>query len=297
MAKKLPPLNWLRSFEASARHLSFTLAAAELNLTQAAVSKQIKNLEFSLGVDLFVRLPRSLELSEDGAAYLPAVKEAIDRLASATNELFGQKRVEALNVRCSLVFFNCVLGPKLPDFYQQHTKADLRFTTNIWRSSGDLDAGIDMEIRYGRGDWKGLNSQRLTVDELVPVCSPTLLKDKPLNSISDLKHHTLLHVIGYEEGWGHWLSATGNADVNANNGMQFDTLISAFQMAEQGMGVALGRSSLVERFIESGVLVTPLKETVTTEEAFYLVTKADLSQSDLGRDFENWLSLNCKKET
>lgn len=289
MAKKLPPLNWLRSFEASARHLSFTLAAAELNLTQAAVSKQIKNLEFSLGVNLFVRLPRSLELSEDGAAYLPAVKEAIDRLTSATNELFGHKRVEALNIRCSLVFFNCVLGPKLPAFYQHCPKADLRFTTNIWRSSGGLDAGVDMEIRYGRGDWSGLNSERLTVDQLMPVCSPALLKEKPLHTISDLKQHTLLHVIGYEEGWGHWLSATGNADVNANNGMQFDTLISAFQMAEQGLGVALGRSSLVERLIQSGSLVAPLQETVATEEAFYLVTKANSAQSAIMNDFKRWI--------
>lgn len=289
MVKKLPPLNWLRAFESSARHLSFTLAANELNLTQAAVSKQIKNLEFSLGVNLFVRRPRSLELSEDGAAYLPAVKESIDRLASATNELFGHKRTDALNIRVSLVFFNYVLAPKLADFYQQYPQAELRFTSHIWSKDSDIESGVDMEIRHGRGDWKGLKAERLTVDNLVPVCSPKLLVEKPIYNINDLKQHNLIHVIGFEEGWGHWLSTTDHPDINANKGMQFDTLISALQIAELGMGVALGRSSLVKGLIESGRLVAPLEEIVTTEEAFHLVTKVSANQSDLATNFKRWL--------
>jgi LysR family glycine cleavage system transcriptional activator len=289
MVKKLPPLNWLRAFESSARHLSFTLAASELNLTQAAISKQIKNLEFSLGVNLFVRLPRSLVLSEDGAAYLPAVKESIDRLASATNELFGHKRTDALNVRVSLVFFNYVLAPKLFDFYQRFPHADLRFTSHVWSTDTDIESGVDMEIRHGRGDWQGLEAERLTVDKLVPVCSPKVMIDKPLDTIKDLKKHTLLHVIGFEEGWGHWLSTTGHPDINANRGMQFDTLISALQIAEHGMGVALGRSSLVQELIKSGKLVAPLEETVSTEEAFYLVAKANANRSELAINFKRWL--------
>lgn len=289
MVKKLPPLNWLRAFESSARHLSFTLAANELNLTQAAISKQIKNLEFSLGVNLFVRLPRSLELSEDGAAYLPAVKESIDRLASATNELFGHKRTDALNIRVSLVFFNYILAPKLADFYHKYPQAELRFTSHIWSKDSDIETGVDMEIRHGRGDWQGLKAERLTVDNLVPVCSPKRLVEKPIDNIHDLKQHNLLHVMGFEEGWGHWLSATGHPDINPNKGMQFDTLISALQIAEQGMGVALGRSSLVKGLIKAERLVAPLEETVPTEEAFYLVAKANTYESEMAINFKSWL--------
>jgi LysR family glycine cleavage system transcriptional activator len=289
MNKKLPPLNWLRSFEASAKHLNFTHAAQELNLTQAAISKQIRNLEYSLGTNLFVRLPRGLELSEDGAAYLPAVKESIEKLAAATNELFGTGHSQVLNVRSSLVFFNCWLVQRLSDFYLKNSPVDLRFTSDVWVNDGDIDPGVDMEIRYGRGEWPNLIAERLTHDQLVPVCSPELLRDKPIKSKSDLNQHTLLHVLGYQDGWGHWLSSMGLTSINANRGMQFDTLISAFSAARHGMGVALGRSSLVQDLIMQGKLVMPLTESLETQEAFYLVYRPGQCDTGVSKYFRDWL--------
>jgi LysR family glycine cleavage system transcriptional activator len=290
--KKLPPLNWLRSFEVSAKHLNFTRAANELNLTQAAISKQIRNLEYSLGTNLFVRLPRGLELSEDGAAYLPVVKDSIAKLASATNELFGSNKLKVLTIRTSLAFFNLWLVQRLNDFHEKNSDVDLRFTSNVWANGGDLEVGVDMELRYGRGDWPNLVAERLTFDKLIPVCSPALLQRKPINSINDLAGHTLLHVLGYHEGWGHWLNMTTGDEpskIDPNQGMQFDTLISAFSASINGMGVALARTSLAEGLLAEGKLIAPLAETIDTEEAFYLVYRTGQCDAGVPKTFRDWL--------
>lgn len=273
MRKRLPPLNWLRAFEASARQLSFTHAAAELNLTQAAVSQQVKGLESQLGTALFKRLPRGLELTEAGLAYLPVVHEAVERLAAATDEIFGEGHVRLLTIRVSLVFFTHWLALRLPDFRERHPEVNLRITSNIWGGDSSVtDVEADMEIRHGHGNWAGLKAERLTWDTLLPVCAPHLPSAQaPLSSPKDLAHHELLHVLGYEEGWGYWLKKAGAARVDSSKGMQFDTLISALKAAELGQGVALARSSLVESMLESGQLIAPLKSRHQTSEAFFLV--------------------------
>ncbi|RDB41775.1 transcriptional regulator GcvA [Halomonas sp. DQ26W] len=270
MKKRLPPLNWLRSFEAAARHMSFTRAAAELSLTQAAISQHIKGLESQLGTPLFKRLPRGLALSDAGLAYLPAIHEAIERLSAATDELFGQGRPKLITIKVNLVFFTAWLAPRLARFQTLHPNIGLRFTSNIWAGEGYKDA--DMEIRYGQGTWSGMKSDRLTWDELFPVCSPTLYEGAtPPDSIETLAEHTLLHVIGYEEGWGYWLRKIGGSHVDISQGLQFDTLISALEAATQGVGFALGRSSLVEDMISHGRLIAPFEPRIATSEAFHLV--------------------------
>ncbi|QEA37719.1 transcriptional regulator GcvA [Pistricoccus aurantiacus] len=270
MKKRLPPLNWLRSFEAAARHLSFTRAASELHLTQAAISQQIKGLESQLGTPLFKRLPRGLALSDAGLAYLPAIHEAIERLSAATDDIFGQGRPKLITVRVNLVFFTSWLAPRLERFRALHPNIGLRFTSNIWAGEGYKDA--DMEIRYGQGSWPGMTSERLTWDELFPVCSPSLYTgEAPPDSLETLANHTLLHVIGYEEGWGYWLKKTGLSHLDTAQGLQFDTLIAALEVAAQGLGFALGRSSLVEGMIASGRLIAPFTPRIATSEAFHLV--------------------------
>lgn len=290
MNKKLPPLNWLRSFEASARSLNFTLAAHELNLTQAAVSKQVRNLEASLGVVLFNRLARGLELTKSGAAYLPAVHEAIERLAAATNELFGYGGGQILKLRVSLTFFKGWLAPRLHDFKQKHPQVDLRFTTTIWVDDRDLDQDADMEIRYGRGEWPGLSSERLTWDFLFPVCSPNSIT--PSSAAQDVKilgEQTLLHVAGYEEGWGLWLKRVGADNIDASQGWHFDTLVAALEMAKRGQGIALARSSLVTDMLDSGELIEPFGVRVETDEAFYLVYANRPIDSTHRALFRDWL--------
>lgn len=297
MKRKLPPLNWLRAFECSARNLSFKLAAGELNLTSAAVSKQIKNLEYNLGVTLFNRLPNGLELTDHGAIYLAPVREAIERLTNATHDLFGKRVENILNIKVSLVFSLCWLAPRIHRFYQQYPTIDLRVNSNLWVNDGPLEADYDFEIRYGRGTWSGLNSDRLTWDQLMPVCSKTLMDAGRLTQPEDLKHHTVLNVIGYEEGWAQWLASVGMSEMEPRSEKRFDTLISTLDLAERGLGVALGRSSLIAERLEQGKLVTPFEHAIATDEAFYLVyphsaiaSGTDVSELKKSADlFKEWI--------
>lgn len=288
MKKRLPPLNWLRSFEASARHLNFTQAAVELHMTQAAVSQQIKGLETKLGCALFIRLPRGLELTDAGRAYIPGVRESIEKLALVTDEVFGKERSHTLTVRVNLVFFNTWLAPRLANFRAQYPDIDLRFTSNIWVAGQDKEA--DIEIRYGKGVWEGFASDRLTWDDLIPVCSPVLLNGQlPPADPEDLDNYTLLHVIGYEEGWGYWLNQLGYHSIDASQGIHFDSLMTAMEMAAQGHGVALSRTSLVGPMLDNGRLITPFSETTGTSESFFLATPSNKPVRPHVELFRQWL--------
>ncbi|WP_237881575.1 LysR substrate-binding domain-containing protein [Pseudomonas sp. PGPR40] len=285
--KSLPPLNWLRAFEVSARYLNFTHAAEELHLTQGAVSQQIRQLESHLGVALFKRLPRGLGLTEEGQSYLPVVQDAISRLAVGTNEIFGQRNRRHLKVRGSLSFLHYWLAPRLADFCREYPQIDIRYISNIWVK--EPDGEDDLEIRWGCGEWSGLHAQRLTWDILQPVCSPTLMASSPIYEPRDLMSHSLLHVLGYEEGWGYWLKRVGADDVDYSRGLQFDTLISTIRMAELGQGVALARSSVVEDLLKSGQLVAPFNHRIEASESFYLVHEQAEALSPDAANFSTWL--------
>lgn len=289
MKRELPPLTWLRAFEASARHLSFTQAASELRLTQAAVSKQIKLLEQYLREPLFYRKPRSVVLTKAGEAYLPTVRDAFERLADGTAEVFGGKRSEALIVRVSSGFAVNWIGPRLPRFFELHPDTPVRIVMSVWSEPLDAETA-DLDITYGTGNWTGCHMDRLTWETLTPVCSPALLDGaKPLNTPDDLRHHRLLHVLGYEEGWSLWMRAAGVRDFTPSSQFQFDTSLMTFAVAEQGAGVALARSSMVERELQSGRLVKPFDITVPIEEAFYLLSPtAGPAHPDAGR-FRDWV--------
>jgi LysR family glycine cleavage system transcriptional activator len=285
--KSLPPLNWLRAFEVSARCLNFTHAAEELHLTQGAVSQQIRQLESHLGVALFKRLPRGLGLTEEGQSYLPVVQDAISRLAVGTNEIFGQRNRRHLKVRGSLSFLHYWLAPRLADFCREYPQIDIRYISNIWVK--EPDGEDDLEIRWGCGEWSGLHAQRLTWDILQPVCSPTLMASSPIHEPRDLMNHSLLHVLGYEEGWGYWLKRVGADDVDYSRGLQFDTLISTIRMAELGQGVALARSSVVEDLLKNGQLVAPFNHRIEASESFYLVHEQNEVLSPDAAHFSTWL--------
>jgi LysR family glycine cleavage system transcriptional activator len=285
----LPPLNWLRAFEAAARHLSFTQAAAELNLTQAAVSKQVKHLELHLRQQLFVRLPRSLALTKTGEAYLPKVRDAFERLASGTREVFGGRDGAALTVRSAVSFAVNWLVPRLPAFVAAHPGTRLRIVSSVWSDAIDA-ANFDLDIQYGTGDWSGVESHRLTHETITPLCAPAFLRGAAaLRRPADLKHRTLLHVIGYQEGWGTWLNAARVKDVDPGGGLQFDTSLAALEMASRGAGVALGRSSLAEKDLGSGRLVAPFELAVPIREAFYLIRPTNAAPHPAARAFIAWL--------
>jgi LysR family transcriptional regulator, glycine cleavage system transcriptional activator len=268
MRSELPPLVWLRAFEAAARHLSFTDAAKELNLTQAAVSKHVKSLEQHLRHELFIRRTRSLHLTKLGEAYVPKVKDAFERLAIGTREVFGGRRSQELTLRCAVSFAVNWLAPRLPLYLERYPGKEIRIISSVWNDVFDAEV-YDLDIQYGRGGWHGVRSHRLSWETITPLCAPSILDQ--LKTPDDLQFHRLLHVIGYQEGWGTWLQASGTTTVNPGEGLQFDNSLIAFEVAAKGSGVALGRSSLAKRERESGRLVAPFALEVPINEAFHLL--------------------------
>ncbi|MDJ0937403.1 MAG: LysR family transcriptional regulator, partial [Kiloniellales bacterium] len=189
----MPPLNALRAFEAAARHLSFTKAAQELHVTQAAISHQVKGLEEILGIQLFRRLNRRLALTEAGQDYLPPLRDAFDAIAGATQRLHEREEGSALKISVLLSFASAWLLPRLSAFRRLHPEIDILVTASDTLVDFEQD-DFDMGIRYGLGSYPGLRVDVLMEDEIYPVCSPKLLDGPhPLRRPADLKHHTLLH--------------------------------------------------------------------------------------------------------
>lgn len=286
MSPKLPPLAWLRAFEVAARRLSFTHAAEELNLTQAAISKQVKLLELHLRAPLFERKPRSLLLTKMGAAYLPKVQDAFERLGAGTQEVFGNRRAEALCLRVPVAFGVNWLAQRLPRFLAAYPKVALRIVSSVWNDEFDAER-YDLDIRYGLGKWPGFRAEQVSWEVLEPVCLPELAAR--LKVPDDLAGTRLLHVIGYQEGWGTWLAAAGAKGVNAGAGTQVDTSLLAFELAAQGAGVALGRTSMVTKELVSERLVRPFDLAVPIREAFFVLSpEAGVAHPDAAL-FRDWL--------
>lgn len=245
MTLKLPPLTWLRTYEAAARHLSFTHAAAELNLTQAAVSKQVGLLEQHLREALFEWRARSLALTKVGEAYLPKVRDAFERLQAGTVEVFGARRAATLTLRVPVGLGVNWLAGRLGDFIARHPRIGLRLVSSVWHEEFDATR-YDLDIHYGRGRWSGFRADRLTWETMTPLCLPGWAAR--LKRPGDLAGQRLIHVPGYHEGWAQWPSAAGvsGADESAAEGgtLQVDNSLLAYELAAAGCGVALGRRSM-----------------------------------------------------
>jgi LysR family glycine cleavage system transcriptional activator len=287
MYPDLPPLTWLRAFEASARTLSFTEAGRELNLTQAAVSKHVKSLELHLRHQLFHRRPRSLELTKSGEAYLPKVRDSLDRLSIGTREVFGRRRTEALTIRCAVSFAVAWLAPRIPEFLARHPEKSLRILSSVWYDPFDKDA-FDLDIQYGLGGWADMRSHRLTFETIKPLCSPEM--SRRLSSPEDLANERMIHVLGYLEGWGAWLKAACTRTVDPGKGLQLDTSLAAFEMAINGAGVALGRKSLSGAVERSGKLVAPFDLEVPIDEAFHLIAPIATGGHSDAEIFVEWIT-------
>jgi LysR family transcriptional regulator, glycine cleavage system transcriptional activator len=288
MNADLPPLVWLRAFEAAARHLSFTGAAAELGLTQAAISKQVKSLELHLRQALFIRHPRSLQLTKMGEAYLPKVHDAFERLSIGTREVFGRRRTQELTLRCAVSFAVNWLAPRLPEYLERYPSKPVRIISSVWNDAIDTQTH-DLDIQYGTGDWPEVRSHRLTWETVTPLYSPSLAGKLPLRTPADLQAHRLLHVLGYQEGWGIWLKAAGARNVDPGQGLQVDTSLVAFELAAQGCGVALGRRSLAAHARASQRLLAPFDLEVPIGEAFYLLEPLDRNAHPDAAPFVDWL--------
>jgi LysR family glycine cleavage system transcriptional activator len=229
-------------------------------------------------------------LAEAGETYLPLLTETFERLAAGTGEIFGHRNGDRLSVRATMAFSVFWLAPRLTRFRAKHPGIELRITSSIWPAEFP-DPGIDLEIRHGNGDWPGLDAERLTRDRVFPVCSPALVDRGPgLSHPADLASHTLLHTIGFREGWEQWLVAAGAADlVDAHQGPEFDTAVMTITLAVQGAGIALGRTCFVEEHLAKGALIAPFATSLDTSEAFYLVTPAHHAETEPARAFRDWL--------
>jgi LysR family glycine cleavage system transcriptional activator len=291
MTARLPSLNGLRAFEAAARHLSFTNAASELNVTQTAISHQIRRLEEELGTKLFVRQNRALALTPEAKEYLPGIRAAFNDLRLATDRLLRRDDDHVLTVSTLASLAAKWLLPRLSAFQEAHPGIDVRITTStglVDFSRGDVDAAI----RYGRGNWPGLRADWLMADELFPVCSPALLQgDKPLRRPEDLANFTLLHSSGgYDDDWRLWLTAAGlPANISKQPGVTFDLIFMTVQAAIDGIGVALGRTSYVEADIAKGRLVVPFEIALPTDAGFYLVSPQERADPPKLKAFRQWL--------
>ena len=285
---KLPPLNALRAFEAGARRLSFTKAAAELHVTQAAISHQVKALEAYLGCSLFKRMTRKLALTEQGRALLPVVSESFQRIAEAADALCDGGNSRTLTISVTPSFGAKWLVYRLPRFWEKHPEIDLRIHHSIHCADLRYD-DVDMAVRFGAGDWEGLDSEFMLRVDYTPVCSPALLKGKhPLKRPADLRHHTLLHEDDYD-GWTQWLAVAGVSDVDPRRGPIMDDLSSLLQTAVDGGGVALGRVAMVAREVAAGNLVKPFDVTVLTDLGYHLVYLPDALAQDKLRAFRDFL--------
>ncbi|MCR9257331.1 MAG: transcriptional regulator GcvA [Alphaproteobacteria bacterium] len=296
MARRLPPLNALKAFDSAARHLSFTKAAAELYVTQAAVSHQIKSLEEWLGVPLFRRGTRSLLLTDAGQAYRPKIRNALDMIEEATGSIHVGEKSGKLTVTVLQSFASSWLVPRLGSFQQAHPEIDVRVSATddlVDFNSEDIDCGI----RYGVGDYKGLHSELVMSEVIFPVCSPRLLEgEHPLKAPADLVHHTLLHDV-MRETWSSWLDAAGVDGVNPNRGPTFSHSYMVFQAAIQGQGVALGRSILVQDALAAGRLVKPFDMSLTAVDAYYFVCPLRTAERPKVKAFRDWLMKEAAQET
>jgi LysR family glycine cleavage system transcriptional activator len=291
MTARLPSLNGLRAFEAAARHLSFTLAASELNVTQTAISHQIRRLEEELGIRLFIRQNRALALTPEARDYLPGVRAAFNDLRLATDRLLRKDDDKVLTVSTLASLAAKWLLPRLTDFQEQHPGIDVRITTSTSLVDFQRD-NVDAAIRYGRGQWPGLRADWLMADELFPVCSPSLLRgDKPLRRPEDLRNHALLHTSSSNsDDWRLWLTAAGlPADIARQPGITFDMIFMTIQAAIDGIGVAMGRTSYVQDDIAKGRLVVPFKIALPADAGFYLVAPEGRREAPKLTAFRQWL--------
>ncbi len=291
MTARLPSLNGLRAFEAAARHLSFTLAAVELNVTQTAISHQIRRLEEELGIRLFIRQNRALALTPEARDYLPGIRAAFNDLRLATDRLLRKDDDKVLTISTLASLAAKWLLPRLTDFQEAHPGIDVRITTSTSLVDFQRD-DVDAAIRYGRGQWPGLRADWLMADELFPVCSPSLLRgDKPLQRPEDLKGYPLLHTSNANsDDWRLWLTAAGlPVDISKQPGITFDMIFMTIQAAIDGIGVAMGRTSYVQDDITKGRLVVPFKIALPADAGFYLVSPESRREAPKLAAFRQWM--------
>ncbi|HVQ62575.1 MAG TPA: transcriptional regulator GcvA [Burkholderiales bacterium] len=306
MIYRLPPLNALRVFESAARHLSFKEAAAELHITQAAVSHQVKSLEEYLGIELFRREGRGVQLTEAARASLPRLREGFDALAAAVETIHERSAETELSITAPPVFAARWLMPRLAEFSRLAPDIEVRVVgSSRMVDAGALDSAALMsnldlrsetsgvEIHLGAGDYPGFRADRLFSVSMVLVASPDL--KPPLREPADLANHVLLHddaldLVAHGNAWRKWLEAAGVADrVEGGHGPRFSTNMLSIEAASQKLGVALALRPMVDADLASGRLVEPFAIEVNPGSAYFLVCPEVIADRPAVAAFRAWL--------
>lgn len=312
--RRLPSLNGFRVFEAAARHLSFTQASDELCVTQGAVSRSIKALEDEIGVPLFVRLPRRLELTEEGRHLWLSTRDALDLLERTVLRLSRRDDARVLTINVLPTFATNWLIPRLIEFNELHSNIEVRLVTSIRPVDFTVEE-IDVAIRVGQTDslmgegsapridlvmLKGsedIRAERLLPDELIPVVSPSLLeKHGPVNRVDDLAKFALIHNTTRKNAWPDWLSVVGATKIDGKKGPHYGHFFLALQAAINGQGVALIPSVLARGDIAAQRLVVAINRPVASAGAYYLLARRHHWDVPKVKIFREWLAATCEAE-
>lgn len=290
----LPPLDLFHSFEAVARHRSFTLAASELCLTQSAVSRQIRALEDALGLRLFHRLNRAIEVTADGQRLLDAVTLGLEGISTCLAELGAATKAPQITVSASVAFAWFWLMPRLERFYALQPEIDLRVLAAdqpVLPGTGE----VDVAILFGAGKWEGLETDLLFGERVYPVCSPAYQANHPeLRQPADLLDQTLLHLeyprsSAGEVDWRQWLLRQGVTGQPVRRAIRLNSYPMILQAAEAGRGVALGWSYIADQLVAEGRLVCPVDKALETSDGYYLSTSERAAKGTAVSAFLEWI--------
>ena len=291
----IPSLDFLRGFEAAARRLSFTEAAAEIFVTQSALSRQIKALEEQIGIALFVRGHRSLKLTEAGLALQPVVREVLADLARVIAGLRARQRIRRVNVSTTIPFASLWLIQRLPRFRAARPDVDVFVSADNRNVDLEHDE-IDVAVRYAPEDRAPAGASRLFGERVVPVASPRLIRDRsrPLKRLSDLSKHVLLHLedpLGRTPwiDWSTWLTSSGIAQLEPAGNLHFSQYDMLLQAAVSGQGVALGRRPLIDDVIARGDLIAPFPGRYDAPRGYFVLTGTKASGRAEVRELIAWL--------
>jgi LysR family glycine cleavage system transcriptional activator len=288
---KRPRLNILRTFEAAGRRLSFSLAADELNISQAAVSQQMRQLEAYLNVPLFVRHHRRLSLTSTGQAYLDAVHEALDRLDSITDQLFPGRQHQAVTLHCTSSVATLWLAPQLRSFQKSYPNIDLRINTLDLGYENRRSSGADLEIFTAGDIIKDAYTTKLLTSTILPVCSAKLFAKGPqLELPADVLKHELIHVLGYDDDWHRWFRKFQLNNVDVPHGLSVDSSLIAIEAVQRGDGIMLGRRPFIDHYLESGELVEVFKKPFCLYTDYNLRQPSQVSGQHASATVAMWLT-------
>ena len=289
---RLPPANSLVVFEAVARHLSFTRAAQELLVSQAAVSRQIQLLEDYLGEALFFRKHRAIELTPSGEHFHKAASMGLQYIANASDEIRRDRIASDVTISSSVTFASYWLMSRIAKFRAQFADADIRLVASA-RVRDFAATDVDLAVRYGRGKWPNIIAHHLFDNEIFPVCAPSYLENEgPIRELSDLQNAILLHLDQFDRNWVTWDSWLKEFDFNAplsGQSLSFDNYLLLIHAAVRGEGVALCGGRFAEDLIHQGELVRPLNASINSEYSFFLLQSSIRPLRPEALRFRNWL--------